>query len=155
MKAKKSKVIPGDIFAVPLSKREPLYGYIRAYQDPDIAILPILSREILSNINYFVGLKSFQDILTIRRPMESGEWQKVASIPYPDEDSTWPPPRKQISDIRPDIRLVVSKGEFIPATIFGEFEELPLLIKLNSEELIQRILELSKEFKTLKKDDSK
>lgn len=155
MKSKKLKVIPGDIFAVPLSSREPLYGYIRAYQDPDIAILPIVSRGILSNIMNFIELKSYQDILTIRKPMENGEWPKVASIPFPDEESTWAPPRKQVSDIRPDIRLVVSKGEFIPASIFGKFEELPPLVKLNSEALIQRILELSKEFNTLNRDDSK
>lgn len=66
-----------------------------------------------------------------------------------------PPPRKQVSEIRPDIRLVVSKGQFIPATAFGKFDELPPLIKLNSESLIERILELSKNFKILNNHDSK
>ncbi|MDD1960315.1 hypothetical protein NP534_09370, partial [Pseudomonas sp. 39004] len=123
-------ITAGDVFAVPLSRQEPLYGYIRAYQDPDIAILPIISREILSDTANFADLTSCQDVLTIRKPMESGEWPKVVSIPFPDEESSWPPPRKQVSEIRPDIRLVVSKGQFIPANIFGAFDELPPLVKL-------------------------
>ena len=155
MKTRKVKIVAGDIFAVPLSKREALYGYIRAYQDPDIAILPIISREIIIDATDLTNLTSYEDVMTIRKPMESGEWPKVISIPFPDEDSSWPPPRKQVSEIRPDIRLVVSKGQFIPATAFGKFDELPPLIKLNSESLIERILELSKNFKILNNHDSK
>ncbi|MNE17967.1 hypothetical protein D3C80_1109690 [compost metagenome] len=155
MKSKKIRIITGDVFAVPLSTREPLYGYIRAYQDPDIAILPIISREILLNASDFADLTSYQDVLTIRKPMESGEWPRVVNIPFPNEDSAWPPPRKQVSEIRPDIRLVVSKGQLIPANVFGKFDELPPLIKLNSEALIERILELSEKFKLINIHDSK
>ncbi|WP_156510897.1 hypothetical protein [Pseudomonas sp. p21] len=151
----KIRITAGDVFAVPLSTREPLYGHIRAYQDSDIAILPIISRKTLLNAADFAGLTSYQDVLIIRKPMENGEWPKVVNIPFPNEDSAWPPPRKQVSEIRPDIRLVVSKGQFIPANVFGKFDELPPLIKLNSEALIERTLELSEKFKLIKIHDSK
>lgn len=59
-----------------------------------------------------------------------------------------------MSEIRPDIRLVVSKGQFIPADVFEKFDELPPLIKLNSEALIERILELSEKFKLINIHDS-
>jgi len=39
--------------------------------------------------------------------------------------------------------------------VFGKFDELPPLIKLNSEALIERILELSEEFKLINIHDSK
>ena len=34
----------GDVFAVPLDKDELFFGYVRTYQDPDVAILPFISK---------------------------------------------------------------------------------------------------------------
>ncbi|HDS1016384.1 hypothetical protein U0039_15670 [Stenotrophomonas maltophilia] len=146
---KRIKVNVGDVFAVPLNEVELVFGYLRTYQDPDVAILPFISKGRMLRDCELPTLKSFMDVLTIRTGIERGDWTRIASFPFPNEESTWAPPRRQLSTIRPDVRLVVVKGNFVPAEKYGEWDTLPVLIKADTDQLKALILTSAAEFQIL------
>ena len=89
------------------------------------------------------------DVLTTRTGIERGDWPRIASFPFPNEESTWAPPRRQLSTIRPDVRLVVVTGNFIPSKEYGEWDSLPELIKANIDQLKELILTSAPEFQMI------
>ncbi|HEL4245823.1 hypothetical protein I5U23_09725 [Stenotrophomonas maltophilia] len=146
---KRIRVNVGDVFAVPLDKSELAFGYVRTYQDPDVAILPFISKGRMLRECELPTLESFMDVLTIRTAIERCDWPRIASFPFPNEESTWAPPRRQLSTIRPDVRLVVVKGNFIPSKEYGEWDSLPELIKANIDQLKALILTSAPEFQMI------
>ncbi|MNC66040.1 hypothetical protein D3C75_1163950 [compost metagenome] len=89
------------------------------------------------------------DVLTIRTAIERGDWPRIASFPFPNEESSWAPPRRQLSTIRPDVRLVVVKGDFVPSEKYGEWDTLPALIKADIDQLEALILTSVAEFQVI------
>jgi hypothetical protein len=146
---KRIKVNVGDVFAVPLDKDDLVFGYVRTYQDPDVAILPFISKGRMLRECELPTLESFMDVLTIRAAIERGEWPRIASFPFPNAESTWAPPRRQLSTIRPDVRLVVVKGNFVPSKEYGEWDSLPALIKADIDQLKSLILTSAPEFQMI------
>ncbi|MFH6995671.1 hypothetical protein, partial [Flavobacterium sp. FlaQc-48] len=71
--------------------------------------------------------------------IEKGLWPLIGNIPFENEEEEWPGPRKQVSKIRPDVRMVVYKGHFISEEKFGEYDNLPEYKKLTDEHLIEEI----------------
>ena len=143
---KKLKAKPGDIFAVPLDSDGLSFGYVRTYNDPDIAIIPIVSEKRILKLGDITNTKSALDAFSLRKSIESRKWPLIGNIPFESVESAWPPPMKQVSKIRPDIRLVVFKGHFISEEKFGAYDDLPEFIKLKDEDVIQKILEKIGEF---------
>lgn len=146
---KRIRVNVGDVFAVPLNMDELVFGYVRTYQDPDVAILPFLSKGRMLREYELPTLESFMDVLTIRTAIERGDWPRIASFPFPNEESSWAPPRRQLSTIRPDVRLVVVKGDFVPSEKYGEWDTLPALIKADIDQLRALILTSAAEFQVM------
>ncbi|WP_447935189.1 hypothetical protein [Stenotrophomonas lactitubi] len=146
---KRIRVNVGDVFAVPLNMDELIFGYVRTYQDPDVAILPFLSKGRMLREYELPTLESFMDVLTIRTAVERGDWPRIASFPFPNEESSWAPPRRQLSTIRPDVRLVVVKGDFVPSEKYGEWDTLPALIKADIDQLKALILTSAAEFQVM------
>jgi len=143
---RKIKVNVGDVFAVPIDQNELVFGYVRTYRDPDVAILPFLSKGRMLHPSELPTLESFMDVLTLRTAIERGEWPRIASFPFESEESTWAPPRRQLSAIRPDVRLVIVKGNFVPAEKYGEWDTLPVHIKADTGQLQALILASSADF---------
>jgi hypothetical protein len=146
---KRIRVNVGDVFAVPLNMDELVFGYVRTYQDPDVAILPFLSKGRMLREYELPTLESFMDVLTIRTAIERGDWPRIASFPFPNEESSWVRPRRQLSTIRPDVRLVVVKGDFVPSEKYGEWDTLPVLVKADVDQLEALILTSVAEFQVI------
>lgn len=146
---KRIRVNVGDVFAVPLNMDELVFGYVRTYQDPDVAILPFLSKGRMLREYELPTLESFMDVLTIRTAIERGDWPRIASFPFPNEESSWARPRRQLSTIRPDVRLVVVKGDFVPSEKYGEWDTLPVLVKADVDQLRALILTSAAEFQVM------
>ena len=142
----KTQVKSGDLFAVPLGDNDNTYGYIRAYRDVDIAILPIVSKNRILAVQEIPITSSAMDVFFFRNAIESGAWPKLGNIPFECEDDEWAPPRKQIAKIRPDLKVVVHKGHFIPASKFGKYDELPEFLKFEDQDVINEITRRKNKF---------
>lgn len=138
-----NRIQAGDVFCVPLGKEE--YGYIRAYEGGnDFSIFNIISRKILnlSDIENVGKLDNDIDILTDK--IKSGEWFKIGNLPL-NEHNKWAKPRKQLAPYwNPDVKYVLYKGQYILAKEFGQYDELPPLIKQEPEDTILYILSNAK-----------
>lgn len=145
----KKKPAPGDIYAVPLNERKTKFGYVRMYIEPNIAILPIISIGGLIKISDIKNTDTHTDCLSFRTAIEKNEWPQIGNIPFNDTDSAWPGPKKQVSKIRPDLRMVIHKGHLISEKEFGEYDSLPEFKKFNDLQLISQILALENEFSTI------
>ncbi|MBC3435925.1 hypothetical protein HU735_10920 [Pseudomonas sp. BW16M2] len=144
---KKIHVNIGDIFSVPLFGGSHVFGYIRAYQDPDVAILPIISKGRVLSKSELPSLVSNLDVSSLRNAIESGEWALIANIPFPDEESSWAPPRRQAPVFKADTRrTVIVKGQIISAEAYGEYDNLPMMIRLDDKGLKEQIERISTRF---------
>lgn len=149
-KRNKAHVNVGDIFAVPLYDNKLIFGYIRTYQDPDIAILPFISKGKILSKSELPSLISSLDVSSLRNAMENGEWALIANIPFPDEESSWAPPRRQAPLFETDTRrIVIVKGQIISADTYGEYDTLPLVIRLDDMGLKKKIIKISATFPTI------
>lgn len=145
----RSQVRSGDVFAVPLDDEASTYGYIRAYRDVDIAILPVTSKNRILSIEEISTTCSVLDVFLFRNSIESGTWSKIGNIPFDCEDDEWAPPRKQVAKIRPDLKLVTHKGHFIPASIFGEYDNLAEFLKFEDQDIINEITKRKHDFRLI------
>lgn len=128
----------GDIFAVPLGDGR--YGYIRAYHDPFFAIFNIVSNNIL-DVDVLRGVPIIEEASILTDEIENKEWPYIGNWPFAHEDEAWPIPRKQpVPWWNPDVRFVIVKGQYIPDHIYGVFDELPDLIRLDAKDLIAFIM---------------
>ncbi|WP_313437631.1 Imm26 family immunity protein [Stenotrophomonas sp.] len=133
------RINAGDVFAVPLSVDELIFGYVRAYQDPDVAILPFISNGRMLGEHEIPTLECHLHVASLRVAMERGEWPRIGRVPFEDEVSSWPPPRKQIIDFRPDVRLVIVQGRLVNSDLYGEWENLPEIVRRDDDGLKQLI----------------
>ncbi|KPM63214.1 hypothetical protein HB4184_14390 [Pseudomonas putida] len=145
----KTQARAGDVFAVPLNDEANSYGYIRAYRDVDVAILPVVSRNRILSIEELSTTCSVLDVFLFRNAIESGTWSKIGNIPFDCEDDEWAPPRKQVAKIRPDLKLVVHKGHFIPASKFGEYDDLAEFLKFEDQDIINEITKRKHDFELI------
>ena len=143
---KRVRVIAGDVYAVPLDAEHQSFGYIRAYRDVDIAVLPVLSRRRILSITQISTLNSVLDVFLFQDAIREGRWPRVGNVPFEDDASAWAPPRKQVAAIRPDVRMVVFQGHFIPAAKFGQYDNLPEFRKFDENDVIEEILRRSGDF---------
>lgn len=134
------KVNIGDVFAVPLDPIGRRYGYVRMYNDPDVAILGVVSGRDLLSIEELRSYPSVMDVFSLRTAIEKGVWSYVGNIPFENESEAWPGPRKQVAKIRPDLKMVVYKGDVISAEEFGEYDALPEWRKFTDEKLVEEIV---------------
>ncbi|CRD53541.1 MULTISPECIES: Imm26 family immunity protein [Stenotrophomonas] len=144
------RINAGEIFAVPLSADELIFGYIRAYQDPDVAILPFISKGRMLDEHEIPTLECHLHVASLRVAMERGEWPRIGRIPFEDGNSSWPPPRKQIIDFRPDVRLVIVKGKLVSSDRYGEWENLPEMLRRDDDGLKQLIIDAKPGFLEVK-----
>ncbi|WP_093381758.1 Imm26 family immunity protein [Pseudomonas sp. UC 17F4] len=144
-----NKVKPGDIFAVPLDNRKQHYSYIRMYNDPNIAILNVTSKNRLLSITELENYTPYMDAFSLRTAVEKGEWPYIGNIPFNKNENPWPAPKKQVSTIRPDLKLVIYQGKLIPSEKFGEYDSLPEFKKFTDETLIKEIIANSEHFHKL------
>jgi len=149
MSRRKSRASPGDIFAVPLDADGAAYGYVRTYNDPDISIIPIISEGRILCMEEITCFRSFLDAFSLRTSIKSGAWPLVGNAPFNDPEAAWPPPMKQVSTTRPDVRLVVFKGHFIPEEKFGRYDDLPEFLKLKDGDVVESIVSNRRAFKRI------
>lgn len=143
----KTHVNVGDIFAVPLYDNKLIFGYIRTYQGPDVAILPFISKERILSKSELPSLVSSLDVSSLRNAIENGDWALTANIPFPDEESSWAPPRRQPPLFETDTRrIVIVKGQIISADTYGEYDTLPIVIRLDDTGLKEQIIKISTTF---------
>lgn len=135
----KHRVKVGDIYAVPLDTINQRYGYVQMYHDPDIAILGVTSSNLILSLDEIKKYPMVMDVFSLRTSIDKGRWPLVGNIPFENEDEAWPSPRKQVSKIRPDVRMVVYKGHFIREEKFGEYDNLPVFITMEDHDLIEEI----------------
>ncbi|HEL3811669.1 TPA: hypothetical protein UMT89_003039 [Stenotrophomonas maltophilia] len=133
------RINAGDVFAVPLSVDKLIFGYVRAYQDPDVAILPFISNGRMLGEHEIPTLECHLHASSLRVAMERGEWPRIGRIPFEDEDSSCPPPRRQTIYFRPDVRLVIVKGQLVSSDLYGEWENLPEIFRRDDDGLKQLI----------------
>jgi hypothetical protein len=138
-KKTKHKVKIGDVYAVPLDTLNQRYGYVRMYHDPDIAVFAVTSSNKILSLDEIKNYPIVMDPFAMRTSIEKGLWPLIGNIPFENEDEAWPGPQKQVSKIRPDVRMVVYKGHFIREEKFGEYDNLPEYKKLTDERLIEEI----------------
>lgn len=134
------KIYIGDVFAVPLDHLGHRYGYVRMYNDPDVAVLGVVSGRNLLNIEEVAKYQSVMDVFVLRTAIEKGLWPYIGNIPFDSESDAWPGPRKQVAKFRPDLRMVIYKGDVISADEFGEYDDLPEWRKFTDERLVKEIL---------------
>ena len=128
----------GDIFAVPLGNGQ--YGYIRAYHDPFFAIFKTVSDGII-DIPQLDNVPIIEEASILPDEIEKGKWPCIGNRPFDNEDDAWPIPRKQpVAWWNPDVRFVIVKGQYIPDHIYGAFDELPDLLRLEPDSLVEFIL---------------
>lgn len=144
------RINAGDVFAVPLSVDELIFGYVRAYQDPDVAILPFISNGRMLGEHEIPTLECHLHVASLRVAMERGEWPRIGRVPFEDEDSSWAPPRKQIIDFRPDVRLVIVKGQLVNAERYGEWDDLPEMLRRDDDGLKNLINDSKSDFLKIK-----
>jgi len=138
---KRVRVSAGDIFAVPLDAEQQSFGYIRAYQDVDVGILPVISKARVLSIAQLPTVVSVLDVFLYQDALKTGRWPRVGNVPFADEASAWAPARKQVAALRPDVKMVVFRGHFIAAAKFGQYDDLPLFQKFDEEDVIREILQ--------------
>jgi len=138
---KRIRVAAGDIFAVPLDAEQQSFGYIRAYQDVDVGILPVISKARILSIAQIPTVGSVLDVFLFQDALKTGRWPRIGNLPFSDEASAWAPARKQVAASRPEVRMVVFRGHFIAAARFGQYDELPLFRKFDEEDVIREILQ--------------
>jgi hypothetical protein len=137
---KRIRVVAGDVFAVPLDAEQQSFGYIRAYQDVDVGILPVISKACILSTAQIPAVNSVLDVFLFQDVMKEGRWPRVGNLPFADEASAWAPARKQVAASRPEVKMVVFRGHFIPAAKFGQYDELPLFEKFDEDDVIKEIL---------------
>lgn len=136
---KKREVKIGDVYAVPLDFFGKKHGYVRMYHDPDVAVLGVTSGSEFLTLDELSKYSSVMDVFCLRTAIEKGKWPLIGNIPFTSDENAWPGPRKQVSKIRPDLKLVVYKGHFIEADEFGGYDEYPEFKKFSDEGLIAEI----------------
>lgn len=140
MKKAKHEMNVGDIYAVPLDTTNTRYGYVKTYRGPNIAILPVISSGRLLNIEELRNFSGVRDVATSSYTIEKGKWPLIGNIPFATDDEEWPAPMKQVGKIRPDIKMVVYRGNYITAEKFGEYDNLPVFAWMSDEALINEII---------------
>lgn len=140
-------VLVGDVYAVPLGTANHGYGYVRTYSGEDIAILKITSGKRLLAVENLVGIESEADVFALRTNIEKGRWPLIGNIPFPSETESWAPPRKQVSTIRPDVKMVAHRGNLVRADKFGAYDDLPTLYRFSDENIVEFINSKKEHFK--------
>lgn len=146
---KRVRVAAGDIFAVPLDTEQKCFGYIRAYQDVDVGILPLISKARIPSIAQIPPVRSVLDVFLFQDALKSGRWPRIGNVPFTDEASAWAPARKQVAASRTDVKMVVFRGHFIAAARFGQYDELPLFQKFDEDDVIREIALRAAEFSVI------
>ncbi|WP_146187063.1 hypothetical protein [Stenotrophomonas sp. HMWF023] len=153
-RSKKICVEVGDVFAVPLSTNDVIFGYVRAYNDPDVAILPVVSKGGLIHASELQDLSSALDVASLRSSMKNGAWIKIANMPFPDVEAAWASPRRQLPLFKADTRkIVIVRGCLVPGAEFEDYDSLPVMIRRDDEGLIKEILDLSPKFHVVSRFD--
>ena len=136
--AKTRRYKVGDVVMIPLEDGKSAFG--RIFDDATVAIyrcvadtFPGLKHIVSSGILFFAA---FFDTA-----VRSGEWPVVGSVPFADDESSWPPPRYVEDVLNPGSYQLYERGDMRPATE-EEVEGLDEFVMYKPEQLKAKIEEV-------------